>query len=435
MSDDIAIRAEGLTKIYKLYNSPVDRLKESLHPFRKQYHHDFYALNDIYFDIRKGESVGIIGKNGSGKSTLLKILTGVLTPTSGKVTVNGKVSALLELGVGFNPELSGIENVYFNGMLMGYTREEVDSRLDDILSFADIGEFVKQPVKTYSSGMFVRLAFAVAVRVEPEILIVDEALSVGDVFFQQKCYAKIREIIDKGTTCLFVSHDTQAVRNICQSCILLANGLVSFSGGPEEAISRYLVFMHKTAGEVTNKPVDLETSTSSGESLDHFDAIASHSILAAKGQSRHGEGGVEIVAVRVINENGLDSLTVPVLHPVDIQIMLRSRIYVSGLTTGIHLYDRIGNLVFASGASQLGVELPDLTPDAILIVRFRLTMNVQPGDYTFSIGVAEISDEQLNKVVLRDRCENLGPLTVTSDSFQTLPFYGIAQLPLSVSFS
>ncbi len=241
MSEEIAIRVENLSKVYKLYNSPIDRLKESLHPFRRQYHHDFYALSDISFEIKKGESVGIIGKNGSGKSTLLKILTRVLTPTSGSVTINGKVSALLELGAGFNPELSGIENIFFNGMLMGYSREEMEERLDGILSFADIGEFVHQPVKTYSSGMFVRLAFAVAISVEPEILIVDEALSVGDIFFQQKCYSKIDEFKLKKMTILFVSHGMSDVMQLCEKAILLKSGRISAMGNSQNVARQYML--------------------------------------------------------------------------------------------------------------------------------------------------------------------------------------------------
>ena len=182
---NVSIKVESLSKIYKLYNTPMDRLKETMHPFRKKYHKDFFALKDISFEVKKGETFGIIGKNGSGKSTLLKIITGVLSPSSGNVTVNGRVSSLLELGAGFNPELNGIENIYFYGTINGFSKEEMDSRLDSILAFADIGEFVFQPVKSYSSGMYVRLAFAVAIQVDPEILIIDEALSVGDIFFQK----------------------------------------------------------------------------------------------------------------------------------------------------------------------------------------------------------------------------------------------------------
>ncbi len=239
MSEDIAIKVENLTKIYKLYNSPMDRLKESLHPFRRKYHKDFYALNNVSFEIRKGETVGIIGKNGSGKSTLLKILTGVLTPSNGKVMVNGKVSALLELGAGFNPELTGIENIYFSGTLMGYPREDMDARLADILSFADIGEFIHQPVKMYSSGMFVRLAFAVSINVNPELLIVDEALSVGDEAFQRKCFAKIIKFQQEGKTILFVSHSAAVITELCNRCILFDQGEQLLSLEPKPVISAY----------------------------------------------------------------------------------------------------------------------------------------------------------------------------------------------------
>ena len=202
---DVAIRVNNLTKVYRLYDNPVDRLKESLHPFRKIYHRDFYALNDVNFKIKKGETVGIVGKNGCGKSTLLQIITGVLTPTFGTVIVNGKIAALLELGTGFNPELTGIENVFFVGMLMGFTRDEIEEKLDQILSFADIGEFVYQPVKTYSSGMFVRLAFAVNIASEPEVMIIDEALSVGDMNFQAKCMTALIRIQESGATDLYLS--------------------------------------------------------------------------------------------------------------------------------------------------------------------------------------------------------------------------------------
>ncbi len=240
MSDDIAIKVENLTKIYKLYNSPMDRLKEALSPIRRKYHHDFHALNDVSFEVKKGETVGIIGKNGSGKSTLLKLITGVLTPTSGTVQVNGRISALLELGSGFNPELTGIENVYFNGTLMGYNKEEMDNRLDDILGFADIGEFVKQPVKTYSSGMFVRLAFAVAVNVNPEILIVDEALAVGDLRFQKKCKMKMNEFRDNKISQVIVSHNMADITTGCKRALYLNNGNLLYFDDAFEAVATYI---------------------------------------------------------------------------------------------------------------------------------------------------------------------------------------------------
>ncbi len=238
------ITVNNLTKIYKLYNNPAERLKESLHPLRRKYHRDFYALNDVSFEVRKGESIGIIGKNGSGKSTFLKILTGVLTPTSGEVTVNGKVSALLELGAGFNPELTGIENIYFSGTIMGYSKNEMHDKIDNILAFADIGDFIHQPVKTYSSGMFVRLAFASAISVEPEILIVDEALSVGDIFFQQKCHERMEKLIKNGTTIIVVSHDMPSVEKYSNRVLLLDRGKCMFIGHPNEAVHRYYALLH-----------------------------------------------------------------------------------------------------------------------------------------------------------------------------------------------
>lgn len=234
---EIAIQVKHLDKMYKLYNKPSDRLRETLGlkvPVREH-----YALRDVNFQVERGETVGIIGTNGSGKSTILKIITGVLNPTAGEVTVNGRISALLELGAGFNMEYTGIENVYLNGTMMGFSREEVDARLQDILDFADIGDFVYQPVKSYSSGMFVRLAFAVAINIDPEILIVDEALSVGDVFFQAKCYSKFEEFKKMGRTILFVSHDLSSISRYCDRVILLNKGVKMEEGSPKQMVDMY----------------------------------------------------------------------------------------------------------------------------------------------------------------------------------------------------
>lgn len=219
------ISVKELSKKYKLYSNKQDRLKEAISFSNKSYHQDFSALSNITFDVKKGETVGIIGTNGSGKSTLLKIITGVLTPTEGNVEVNGKISALLELGTGFNQEYSGMENIYLNGRMMGYTKKEMETRVPKIIDFADIGEFINQPVKTYSSGMFARLAFAVAINVDPDILIVDEALSVGDLFFQNKCFKKFDELREKGVTILFVSHDISSVRQMCSRVLWIEKGV------------------------------------------------------------------------------------------------------------------------------------------------------------------------------------------------------------------
>ena len=234
------ITVENVSKVYPLYDKTIDRLKETLSITKKSYHRDFYALNDVSFNIGAGETIGIIGTNGSGKSTILKIITGVLTPTEGNVTVNGKISALLELGAGFNMDYTGMENLYMNGTRMGYSKEEMEEKIPAILDFADIGEFVHQPVKTYSSGMFVRLAFALAINVEPEILIVDEALAVGDAFFQAKCFSKLEEIRNAGTTILFVSHDIVSVKQLCKRAIWIEKGLVRMDGDSNEVCEQYL---------------------------------------------------------------------------------------------------------------------------------------------------------------------------------------------------
>lgn len=243
MDNNITIRVKNLTKIYHLYDKPQDRLKEALHPFRKSYHHDFYALNDVSFEIKKGETVGIIGKNGAGKSTLLKIITGVLTPTSGSVEVNGKIASLLELGAGFNPEMTGLENIYLQGAIMGFSRKEMDTKVDAILEFADIGEFIYQPVKMYSSGMFARLAFSVSINVEPDILIVDEALSVGDMRFQLKCMDKFNEFREAGKTILFVTHDINSVKRFCTFSIWIKNGQLESLGNTDQITDRYIDFL------------------------------------------------------------------------------------------------------------------------------------------------------------------------------------------------
>lgn len=246
MADKIAIKAENVSKTYKLYNSPQDRLKEAINPFRKKYHNDFCALNNISFDINRGETVGIIGKNGSGKSTLLKIITGVLTPTNGKVVTNGRISALLELGAGFNREMTGLENVYFSGAINGYSKEEVDTRLERILAFADIGDFIHQPAKVYSSGMYARLGFAVAINIDPEILIIDEALSVGDMAFQNKCYRKIESFVKEGKTVLFVSHSLGAIRLFCQRSMWLHQGKMEMFDTTENVTDSYERAMNST---------------------------------------------------------------------------------------------------------------------------------------------------------------------------------------------
>lgn len=431
---EIAVSVTDLSKKYHMYNKPTDRLKEAFHFQRKVYHREFWALKNISFELPKGEALGVIGRNGCGKSTLLQLVSGILQPTSGTVRVNGRISALLELGSGFNPEFTGRNNVYMNGALMGFSKKEMEGKFSAIEEFAEIGDFIDQPVKTYSSGMFVRLAFACAISVEPDILVVDEALSVGDVFFQQKCFTKIREIISKGTTCLFVSHDTAAVMNTCNRVILLSNGEIDFMGSPEETVSRYYSRLGSRAGAGRHS-FRKEPAGTLGEAVKISPAeIIEHNLLDAD-RKRHGAGGLEILAARIMDKNGRDTLEVRMLEQLEFYILLKAREDIFSPSAGIHLFDRMGNLIFAVGTRQLRQRLPDLLAEQELIVKMDITFNIQPGEYTFSLGTSEPSVEGPNVGYLHDRHEMLGPIIVFADENDELPFYGLAQLPMAVSFS
>ena len=252
MSSELAISVHDLSKCFHIYDKPRDRLFQMLARDRKQYFREFWALNAVSFDIRKGETVGIVGRNGSGKSTLLQLVCGTLNPTHGTITTNGRIAALLELGSGFNPEFSGRENVYMNAAVLGLSREETDARFSEIEAFAEIGEFIDQAVKTYSSGMMVRLAFAVAINVEPQILIVDEALSVGDELFQRKCFARIEAIKESGATILFVSHSGSAVVELCDRAILLDSGEKLIEGAPKSIIGKYQKLLYAPREKVAS---------------------------------------------------------------------------------------------------------------------------------------------------------------------------------------
>lgn len=297
-----AVCAEHISKIYPLYEKKSDRLREGLSLRRRSLHTDFHALSDISFAVEPGECIGFVGRNGSGKSTLLKILTGVLTPTAGAYVVNGTISALLELGAGFNMEYTGIENIYLNGAVMGFTRAEMDERLDKILSFADIGDFVHQPVKIYSSGMFVRLAFALAINVDPDILIVDEALSVGDSYFQQKCYRKFQEFKNAGKTILFVTHDLSSVIRYCTRAYLLDAGRILGSGSPKMVVDQYKKLL-------AGAPLDFEERETPAPAqevvadISDGSAWKSHYTLNSDEMS-YGDGELEIVDFGVFDEQG-----------------------------------------------------------------------------------------------------------------------------------
>lgn len=427
------ISVKNISKKYPLYDTPQQRLKEALIPFRKKYHRDFWALRDISFEVKKGQALGIMGRNGSGKSTLLQIVCGILRPSLGEVQVNGQISALLELGMGFNPVYTGRDNVYLNLALMGFSRAQVDENMDFIEDFAEIGEFIDQPTGNYSTGMLLRLAFACAISVDPDILIVDEVLAVGDVFFQQKCYARFRHIMSNGGTCVFVSHDTTAISNLCDQAILLTRGEIDFTGAPEETVSRYLGKMGQRASFARPRP-DSKPTPEEDASLMPAEEILSHSILPSEAQS-YGAGGLQVAGVRVTSLEGKDTLTVPMMEPLSFHILLRAEQEIYEPSAGIHLFDRLGNLVFAAGTRQLRYRLCDLKPGDELVVRIDMTFTVQPGEYTFNVGASEPSDDGPNIGYLHDRHEMLGPVLVQADPNRIFPFYGIARLPIEIAYA
>lgn len=394
----VAISVQNLTKTYRLYNNPVDRLKESLHPFRKKYHTDFYALRDVTFEVKQGETVGIIGKNGAGKSTLLKILTGVLTPTGGRVQVSGKVSALLELGAGFNQELSGIDNVYFNGMLMGYTREEMDARLDEILSFADIGEFVLQPVKTYSSGMFVRLAFSVAINVAPDILIVDEALSVGDMFFQAKCMTKMRKMIDSGVSLLFVSHSSAAVKSLCSRAVLLDEGSVAAFGESSEIVEKYFA-MKVNSEQVIQKTSNVATLDSSVTDDIFNKTEAFHKRSAFQ---RIQTGKAAFVNILLLNNAGQEVHIAEYNQMVTLRMAFEVLEDMHELSYGYHIRNKFGADIVYSSAGIENSRLPFPKKGERYIIDWRFELALMENEYTISCILSSPLSDEIGSVVYCD---------------------------------
>ena len=447
MPGEAIITAEHLSKAYRIWENPSARLKSPLLeaaggllpqgslPQRKllqragSYYRDFYALNDISFKIRRGEATGIIGRNGSGKSTLLQIIAGTLQPTGGSLNVTGRVSALLELGSGFNPEFTGRENIYLNGSIFGLGREEMDAKFEEIAAFAEIGDFIDQPVKIYSSGMMIRLAFSVGLAVRPDILIVDEALSVGDVFFQQKCFKRLHQILETGVTLLFVSHDMEAVRNLCKQVLLLDHGLLKFTGPPDETVSSYYALFGRRASPAGPA---LATSASPAPDVDEKAEVAANSVLL-QAKARHGDRRLEITALDVRNEHQAPSFLVEMTRPFTLRFLVRANEPVAEPAVGLQVFDRMSNLVFASGTRQLGTVVPPMVAGEERILTFTLTCNLQPGEYTLSVEASEPSGEGPNFGFLHDKHDGLGPLTVHYEHNHTWPFYGIARLPLEIS--
>jgi lipopolysaccharide transport system ATP-binding protein len=430
---EATISVRGVGKMYRIYNRPQDRLKQMLWRGRRQYGREFWALRDVSFELRRGETLGIIGRNGSGKSTLLQIIAGTLAPTEGEVRVKGGVAALLELGSGFNPEFTGRENVFLNGSILGFSHQEMERLFEEIVAFADIGAFIDQPVKTYSSGMVVRLAFAVQAHVRTDVLIIDEALSVGDIFFQQKCFNHIRQLQKRGVTLLYVSHDLTSVQNICDQAILMKDGAAIFNGDPNEAVSRYYSVLGQQIGGRSTWNPNRTTEQLSNGSID-AQAIVNHNILRNDG-ARHGDRGLELVAARVCDSAGHDTLATGMLEELQFFVLLRANQPIANPLVGFHLYDRLGNLVFATGTLQLGYDLPPLDNREHIAVCLHVELRVQPGEYTFNLVAGEPgANENPNIGITHDSHELLGPIAIFYAANRLSPFYGIAQLPVEVQY-
>ena len=378
--NEFAIRVKHLEKMYKLYNKPSDRLRETLGlrvPVKEH-----YALKDVSFDVKRGETVGIIGTNGSGKSTILKIITGVLNPTKGEVEVDGRISALLELGAGFNMEYSGIENVYLNGTMMGFSREEIDARLQDILDFADIGDFVYQPVKSYSSGMFVRLAFAVAINIDPEILIVDEALSVGDVFFQAKCYRKFEEFKAQGRTILFVSHDLSSIARYCDRVILLNKGVKLEEGSPKQMVDMYKQLL------VGQDPAKAEEEKPAGQPKENWNS----QFQVNPDMLEYGSRLAEIVDFAVLDEKGRCTNTIEKGSTFKIRMKVAFRETIQEPIMAFTFKDIKGTEITGTNTlfEKAAVEHSDAGD--VCTVTFTQDMYLQGGEYLLSFGCTGYKD-------------------------------------------
>lgn len=377
------IEVSNLNKVYKLYHRPLDRFLEAVSLTSKPRHKEFHALSNVSFKIPKGRTVGILGKNGAGKSTLLKILTGVLTPSSGSVNVNGRISSLLELGAGFNPEYTGLENIFFQGTLLGFSKDEVTEKLDDILNFADIGDFIYQPVRLYSSGMFARLAFSVAINVEPDVLMIDEALSVGDAGFQLKCMLKMQELQQRGITILFVSHDTQSIIRFCQSVMIMQNGeLIEYS---DDVISSAKNYEKKVRN--LGEELDLEEQEEKVKDKSYDDELGDIK------EVRFGSGTTKIAAVEFYNENGQKETHFKPGSDVLLRCYLDSSVAQKSIVIGFSLRNAKGvdvagdNTLLAKG--NLDIENGQYNID------FTFPLNIPGGEYFLYIGVASLDGERV----------------------------------------
>ena len=413
------IELRSLSKKYPIYARPSHKLLELLTLRRRSFHREFWALRDIDLEVGAGRTVGVLGPNGSGKSTLLQIVAGILRPNRGICRVSGRVAALLELGAGFDPEFTGRENVFMNGAILGLTRAQMEERLPDILEFAELGDFIDQPVKSYSSGMFMRLGFAVAVHLDPEILLVDEALAVGDLIFQHRCISRIRQLREEGRTILFVSHDLQAVTRFCDSAVLLDGGRKVMEGDPGEVVQAYqeMVFQRerRKAGRQDFVAVPADRSLAAVNTIPHV-------------HRRYGEGGARITGIIVTDQAGGVVNHVKAGDQIEVTISVRAEDNLNDPIIGFTLRDRLGTEVSATNTSYEEVTLPPVSGGQIITAGFRFEVPpLAPGSYSLSPAVSRgnIWEHQIE-----DWVENAYVLQVEDTGL----VYGALRLPCTARY-
>jgi len=418
MSKEIALSLKNVSKCYKRYSRPVDRLKELLLPGKNRAE-EFWSLRDINLEVFKGETLGVIGQNGAGKSTLLQIIAGTLKPTMGEVQVNGRVSALLELGSGFNPEFTGRQNVFFNGRILGLNLEQIEAKYDAIAAFAEIGDFINQPVKTYSTGMVLRLAFAVVANTEPKILIVDEALAVGDAKFSARCIKRIRQLKEEGVTILFVSHDSSSVKMLCQRAVLMNHGRILETGEPKEVVNHYIAILssdktyvdalaQRASNEDSITPVganlteqyNVDTNLTEQHTVDtnlvKLDDANKNSaepdndfgdLIQNISLHRHGNKQAILKDVKIKNLKNKESEKLETGTIFKIEVLLEARAELSDLTVGISIRNLMGLVIYGTNTRLMDAKLPTLSPSEQLIVTFQVLCHLNKGVYTVTVGL------------------------------------------------
>lgn len=430
MSDDIAIKVENLSKCYQIYDRPHDRLLQMLTRGRKKYYREFWALKDVSFEVKKGETVGIIGRNGSGKSTLLQMICGTLSPTLGRIQTNGRIAALLELGSGFNPEFTGRENVFMNAAVLGLSQQEIYAKFDAIAAFSDIGEFIDQPVKTYSSGMVVRLAFAVQSQIDPDILIVDEALSVGDAKFQTKCFERLRQLKENGTSILLVTHSSEQIVTHCNNAILLNNGIQLEAGEPRRVVNRYMdLLFGKEKGPVSASPERQEASAP--VNTEYQLSTLEDAFAKRHGYNPHeyrwGDGAATILDFYLSSDGESYPSAVKSGQQITLALSVKFHKDFYRPILGITIKTKEGITVYGVNSETLEIDnFQELGRDGSVIqVNAQFICRLASGDYFISLGVASKHGEE---VIPHDRRYDSIHLQVRPDN----RFFGLANLEIKM---